>query len=122
MNYLLDFESKTSGKYFHDGLISISGLISNFYSSKEDFKSLWVPGIHLLFSIFLDMNLNKLWEIVKVTEAWCAVVHGVAELDTTWPPNSNNNILHFFMHFPSSNRGFPGGASGKEPTCQCRRR
>ena len=40
MNYLLDFESKTSGKYFHDGLISISGLISNFYSSKEDFKSL----------------------------------------------------------------------------------
>ena len=49
MSDLLDFESKTSGKYLHDGLLS--RLISNFYSSKEDFKSLWLPGIHLLFSI-----------------------------------------------------------------------
>ena len=67
------------------------------------------------------MNLNKPWEIAKVTEAWCAVVHGVAELDMTWQLNSNKNILHFFMHFSSSNRGFPGGASSKELTYQCRR-
>ena len=30
----------------------------------------------------VDMNLSKLWEIVKKSEGWCAAIHGVAKSGT----------------------------------------
>ena len=37
-----------------------------------------------------DMSLSKLQEMVKIREAWRAVVHGVAELVMTERLNNNN--------------------------------
>ena len=49
----------------------------------------WLYGI----TDSTDMSFSKLWEMVKDSIAWCAVVHGVAK-SQTWP-----------RHWPTDNKG-----------------
>ena len=50
----------------------------------------WLDGI----TDAMNMNLGKLWKMVRDREAWCAAVHGVTE---TEQPNNNNNLIFFFF-------------------------
>ena len=47
----------------------------------------WVDGI----TDAMDMNLGKLWDLVRTRENWCVTVHKVTESDTTGRLNNSNS-------------------------------
>ena len=61
-----------------------------------------------------DMNLSKLWEMVKDREAWRAVVRGVAKSQTRLN-ESNNHSLSGSAHPGRHSVGSSSGAFSLNP-------
>ena len=49
----------------------------------------------------VDMNLSKLWEIVKDRETWCATVYGVTKSQSDWTTKLGTSKVTYLVTFMS---------------------
>ena len=64
-------------------LMRIADSLEKMLGKNESKRSGWqrMRGLDSITNS-TNMNLTKLWEIVKDREAWCAAVHGIRKIKT----------------------------------------